>query len=90
RDVALLRALRIVNAITAYTQREGHPPTGLDSLGLPEASTIDPFSGAPLKLKQTDDGWVVYTVYKNGTDEGGDFKDQADWGLAPAGYPGAE
>lgn len=90
RDVAFVRGLRIVNAITAYAQREGHPPTGLESLNLPTASTLDPFSGKPLKLKQTDTGWVVYTVFRNGTDEGGDFKDQADWGLAPAGYPGAE
>jgi hypothetical protein len=90
RDVAFLRSLRIVNAITAYTQREGKPPTGLEALELPAASTIDPFSGKPLKLKQTDKGWVVYTVYQNRTDEGGDFKDQADWGLAPAGYSEAE
>ncbi|MEO2046760.1 MAG: hypothetical protein ABGX16_09335 [Pirellulales bacterium] len=90
RDVAFIRSLRIVNAITAYTQREGQPPTGLESLELPAAATIDPFSGEPLKLKQTDHGWVVYTVYQNRTDEGGDFKDQADWGLAPAGYVGAE
>jgi len=90
RDKASLRSLRIVNAIAAYTQREGDPPTGLDSLGLPEGSTIDPFSGEPLKLKQTDDGWVVYSVHKNRTDEGGDFKDQADWGLAPIEYPKAD
>jgi hypothetical protein len=90
RDVAFIRSLRIMNAITAYKQREGHPPAGLDALELPAAATIDPFSGEPLKLKQTDSGWVVYTVYQNRTDEGGDFKDQADWGLAPAGYVRAE
>jgi hypothetical protein len=86
RDVAFIRSLRIMNAITAYTQREGKPPTGLEALELPAASTIDPFSGKPLKLKQTEHGWVVYTVYQNRTDEGGDFKGQTDWGLAPAGY----
>jgi hypothetical protein len=90
RDVATLRCLRIVNGLTDYEQQNGNPPTGLESLELPAASTIDPFSGDPLKLKQTDNGWVVYTVYQNGTDDGGDFKDQADWGLAPAGYLGAE
>jgi hypothetical protein len=90
RDVAFIRSLRIMNAITAHRQREGQPPTGLESLEMPAASTIDPFSGKPLKLKQTDHGWVVYTVYQNRTDEGGDFKDQADWGLGPAGYPGTK
>ena len=90
RDVAMLRCMRIVNGLTAYEQKNGHPPADLNALDLPAAAMIDPFSGQPLKLKQTDQGPIVYTVFKNGTDDGGTFKDQLDWGLAPAGYPGAE
>ncbi len=89
-DLAMLRCLRIVNSLTAYEQQNGQPPANLDALDLPTAATIDPFSGQPLKLKQTDQGPVVYTVFKNGADDGGTFKDQADMGFAPAGYPGAE
>ena len=82
----MLRCLRILNELTAYAQANGHEAEGLDDLDLPDAAKLDPFSGKPLQLKWTDEGWVVYTVFKNGTDDGGDFKDQADWGLGPAGY----
>jgi len=90
RNTAQLRCLRIVNALTAYAQEHGREAEGLDDLDLPDGATLDPFSGKPLKLKWTEEGWVVYTVFKNGTDDSGDFKDQADWGLGPAGYPGAK
>jgi hypothetical protein len=87
RDVARLRCLRILNALCRYREENGHEAPGLESLGLPAASTIDPFTGKPLQLKSTPDGWVIYSLMTNGTDEGGDFKDLADYGLAPAGYP---
>ncbi len=87
RNLAMLRCLRIVNGLTAYAQANGHEAEGLDDLDLPEAAKIDPFSGKPLRLKWTDRGWVVYTVFRNGTDDGGDFKNQSDWGLGPVGYP---
>jgi len=86
RGTAMLRCLRIVNAIAAYAQENGHEASGLDDLDLPEAATLDPFSGEPLKLQWTDDGWVVYSVFRNGVDDNGDFKEMADWGLGPAGY----
>jgi hypothetical protein len=86
RNTATLRCLRIVNALAAYAEANGHEAAGLDDLDLPAAAKIDPFSGQPLKLKWTDEGWVVYSVFQNGTDEGGDFKEQADWGLGPLGY----
>ena len=88
RNMATLRCLRIVNALTAHAPADGQEAEGLDDLDLPDKSKIDPFSGEPLKLKWTDNGWVVYSVFKNGTDDGGQFKDMADWGLGPAGYPG--
>ncbi len=90
RNTALLRCLRILNELTAYAQANGQEAEGLDDLDLPDAAKRDPFSCQPLRLKWTDEGWVVYTVFKNGTDDGGDFEDQADWGLGPAGYPGAK
>jgi len=86
RDTAMVRSLRVVGALTAYAQANGHEARGLDDLHLPAAATLDPFSGQPLKLRSTDDGWVVYSVFKNGADDGGDFHEMADWGLGPVGY----
>ncbi len=90
RATALLRALRIYNALAEYRDENGHEATGLDDLALPKEATIDPFSGEPLILRQTDDGWVVYSVGKDGVDDGGDFKGQKDYGLAPAGHRSVE
>ena len=52
-------------------------------MNLPGAATIDPYSGQPLKLKHTADGWIVYSVMHNGIDDGGDFKGLKDYGVAP-------
>jgi hypothetical protein len=87
RTIATIRALRIINRLTSHADREGREARGLADLALPESAVIDPFSGQPLRLKQTDAGWVVYTVFTNGTDDDGNFQEMADWGLAPAGYP---
>ncbi len=83
RNLALMRALRIYNALTEYRDEHGHEAAGLDDLSLPQEATIDPFSGEPLILKHTDDGWMIYSVMTNGVDDGGDFKDLDDFGLAP-------
>jgi hypothetical protein len=83
RIVGTMRALRIFNALTEYREKNGREATGLDELSLPAAMTIDPFSGQPLKLKSTGDGWVIYSVMKNGVDDGGDFKAMKDFGVAP-------
>lgn len=83
RASALLRSLLVFNALCAYAEKNGREAKGLEELGLPREATIDPFSGEPLKLQHTDDGWVVYSVMTNGVDDGGDFKDMKDYGVAP-------
>jgi|tagenome__1003787_1003787.scaffolds.fasta_scaffold20479937_2 hypothetical protein len=75
--------LRIYNALTAFAEKNGREAKGLDELGLPKEATIDPFDGTPLKLKHKNDGWIVYTVFSNGVDDGGTFIDMKDYGLAP-------
>jgi len=57
----------------------------LRELNLPPQAIIDPYSGQPLKLKLTEDGWIVYSVMQNGVDDDGDFRDSKDYGVAPAG-----
>ena len=85
RDQALLRCLRILNALQDYQAIHGQEANGLTDLPLSPKATIDPFSGAPLKLKKTPEGWIIYSVMNNGIDDNGDFQDMKDWGLAPAG-----
>lgn len=84
RHAAVSRSLRIFNALTQFRDEHGREASGLEELALPKEATIDPFSGKPLKLKHTDEGWVVYSVMANGVDDGGDFKEQKDYGVAPA------
>ena len=38
---------------------------------------IDPFDGKPLKFAQRDDGIVIYSVDRNGKDDGGDIHKQS-------------
>ena len=48
-------------------------------------ATLDPFSGAALILKRSENGWVIYSVMENGVDDGGDFHEKKDWGIGPPG-----
>jgi hypothetical protein len=84
RLTASLRALRIFSALRLYAEEHGREANGMEDLQLPKAATVDPFSGKPLKLKLTQDGWIVYSVFKNQRDDGGDFRQMKDWGVAPA------
>ncbi len=83
RSIVVARALRIDNALVAFAEKNGREAAGLDELGLPREATIDPYSGEPLKLKHTKDGWIIYSVMSNGVDDGGDFIELKDYGLAP-------
>jgi hypothetical protein len=83
RDIAVTRSLRIYNALRKFSDKHGREATGLDELSLPASATIDPYSGEPLKMKHTDDGWVVYSVMENVVDDGGDFIGRKDYGVAP-------
>lgn len=86
RSTAVMRALRINNALRAFAEKDGHEARGLEDLSLPKEATIDPYSGAPLKLKHTDDGWIVYSVMRNGVDDGGSFIELKDFGVGPRKY----
>ena len=83
RGIAMLRSLRIYNALRQFSEQNGHEATDLAELKLPSEATIDPYSGKSLKLKHTELGWEVYSVMENGVDDGGTFKDLKDYGVAP-------
>ncbi|MEX2316188.1 MAG: hypothetical protein WD669_03485 [Pirellulales bacterium] len=83
RTLAIARALRIQIALRQFAEKNGREATGLEELTLPADTTADPFSGKPLRLKRTDDSWVIYSVMPNGVDDGGDFRRLKDYGVAP-------
>jgi hypothetical protein len=83
RSLAVSRSLRIYNALRQFTESNAGEATGLEELSLPSEAMIDPYSGEPLKLRHTDKGWIVYSVMENGVDDGGDFKELKDYGVAP-------
>jgi hypothetical protein len=83
RSLAVSRSLRIYNALRQFAETNGREATELEELSVPREAMIDPYSGEPLKLKHTDDGWVIYSVMENGVDDDGDFKALKDYGVAP-------
>lgn len=88
RRLSLIRCLRVLNALEGYKQRTGKEAESVDQLSLPHEATIDPYSGKPLVVKKTEQGWVVYSVWRNNVDDGGRFNfNSGDWGFGPPGYP---
>jgi len=86
RNIVELRCLRVLNSLNGFLQANSREPANIQELGLPDTAVIDPFSGKPLKLRKVDKGWLVYSVYENEIDDGGELKGMKDWGLAPPGY----
>lgn len=65
--------LQTAVAMHAYRARHKKFPDALDALApefLPRAPT-DPFTGKPLLLITTDQGWAIYSVGPDKTDDGG-------------------
>jgi hypothetical protein len=72
-----LAAARAALAAECYRMDRGDWPLSLGAL-VPEyldAVPIDHFDGRPLRLKRTDTGLVIYSIDRDGTDDGGDL----DW-----------
>ena len=81
RSEANTRCLRILNAVVASGTRS--ETVDIVSLGLPREILMDPYSGNPLLLKLLPSGWTVYSVGKDGIDNGGQLKDLKDVGFGP-------
>lgn len=82
-QLAWIRSLRAYNAFHQFALNNDREAEGLDDLRLPREATIDPYSGEPLVVKRTEDDWLVYSVGKNGKDDGGDFEEYKDVGVGP-------
>jgi len=86
RERALVRALRVLNALQVKAAPDAKEPPKLSDLGLPPEATIDPFNGQPLRVKRVPQGWLVYSVGQNLIDDGGDYESGADVGIGPPGW----
>ncbi len=71
RNRAMVRAVRLLNALQAKVAPDAKDPPKLSDLGLPAEATIDPFNGQPLHVKKLPQGWLVYSVGENIVDDGG-------------------
>jgi len=88
RNLLISRCLRVLNAMEAIQQQDGKEVDDIELLSLPREATTDPISQKPLRLKKTDQGLVIYSVWWNGVDDNGRFNYRTgDWGIGPPGYP---
>jgi hypothetical protein len=83
RTRARMRCLRVLAAVLARGIEDQEAPIDLAALGLPEEATIDPYTGQPLRIKQTPEGWIVYSVGANRIDDGGTLDGTKDIGVGP-------
>ncbi len=73
-NVAQLRSTHAGLAVERFRMATGRFPDSLDAL-VPEyldAVPVDPFDGKPLRLATTEKGIVIYSVFDNLIDDGGD------------------
>ena len=71
--VAYLRLARTALAIEQFRNKQGRLPAGLEELKPHFLAEIpaDPFDGAPLRYRQLPKGYVLYSVDRDGHDDGG-------------------
>jgi hypothetical protein len=89
---AMVRCLRVLNALQIHVQAGNGEAPKLIDLGLPAETTADPYltdpqtrANPPLHVKKTSRGWIVYSVGPNGQDDGGMLEDprNGDIGVGP-------
>jgi hypothetical protein len=87
RTLVQCRCLRVVNALGEYRPRTGKDVVSIEQLSLPREAIIDPCTGKSLRMTKTNAGWIVYSVYRNGEDDGGKYHpNDGPWGFGPPGY----
>jgi hypothetical protein len=77
RRQAHLELARTALAIERYRLATGDVPGQLEQL-VPDyldAVPIDPFDGQPIRYRRTDPGYVLYSVFEDGQDNGGRSRD---------------
>jgi hypothetical protein len=80
RTDAQCRLAETALAIELYRRNNGRTPESLQQL-VPEYLShvpIDPFDGSPLRYKRFKNGYVVYSVSRDGRDDGGEQDEESD------------
>ncbi len=90
RNQAMVRSLRIINALQRKALAEGDKIPSMEELGLPKETGVDPFNGQAMIVKKTPEGWLVYSVGQNLQDDGGKLGDRLDAGFGPQKYMAEE
>jgi hypothetical protein len=82
---ATIRSLRVLSALQRHVPPGSDKTPKLTELGLPAEAITDPYTGEPLHVKKTPQGWLVYSVGPNGEDDGGklDNPNTGDVGVGP-------
>ncbi|MGA2254940.1 MAG: hypothetical protein ABSG53_09780 [Thermoguttaceae bacterium] len=75
---ARIRSLRVLNALQTHVPAGINDVPKLTDLGLPAEAITDPYTGEPLHVKRTPQGWLVYSVGPNFRDDGGKLGDPGD------------
>ncbi len=83
RTRAVVRCLRVLNALQRTDAKPANGVPDLATLKLPDGATTDPFTGQPLHVKVVDGQWVIYTVGPDLKDDGGDLANYHDFGVGP-------
>ena len=82
---AKIRAARLVIAVERYRLAHGTLPATLDDLApqFVDAVPQDPFNGMAMRYTVTPTGYAVYSVGKDGNDDGGVLTDPAGTSFVP-------
>jgi hypothetical protein len=80
--LARFRSARTGLAVERFRLGEGGLPGNLSELvpGHLDEVPNDPFDGKPLRYKRLDPGYVVYSIGRDGDDDGGEERDRRDDG----------
>jgi hypothetical protein len=88
RSHAEMRCAIVLLALERFRQSRRQWPARLEDLtpAYLDAVPLDPFDGKPIKYARRDDGVTVYTVGRDGEDNGGNVSDNwqaqgTDWGF---------
>jgi hypothetical protein len=83
--VAAVRAAQLALKIDSYRQARGVIAVRLDDVSMPRdgSSVEDPFTGEPLRYVAQDVGFVLYSVGRDGRDDGGSLAPEQVKGHPP-------
>jgi hypothetical protein len=73
RDAIGMTLTRLAAALALYRAQRREYPESLEALtpGIVASIPLDPYSAAPLHYERRGDGYLLYSVFQNGVDDGG-------------------